>query len=142
MPRPLPALKVRHMKSVQPKHAARPKRKCRVLVVEDDALTHTTLRRVLELAGHEVEAVGTVETALRRLHDAECVVLDLRLPDGSGLEVLRRVRERGLPVRVAVHTGCADGALIKQVMDLKPDALFIKPFNPDDILAWLDGPRA
>jgi DNA-binding response OmpR family regulator len=129
------------MNSVQPRHPIHPKRKCRVLVVEDDALTHTTLRRVLELAGHKVEAVGTVETALRRLNEAECVVLDLRLPDGCGLEVLRGVRERGLYVRVTVHTGCADAALIKKVKELNPDALFIKPFNPDDILAWLDNPR-
>jgi DNA-binding response OmpR family regulator len=129
------------METLQPKHPKPPSRKCRVLIVEDDALTHTTLRRVLERAGHEVEAVGTVETALARLHDAQCVVLDLRLPDGSGMEVLRRVRDRGLNARVAVHTGCADGALIRRVKELKPDALFIKPFNPDDILAWLDAPQ-
>ena len=128
------------MKSVHSKHPTRPRRKCRVLVVEDDALTHTTLRRVLERAGHEVEAVGTVETALRRLADAECIVLDLRLPDGCGLEVLRRVRELRLTARVAVHTGCADATQIKKVKELAPDALFIKPFNPDDILAWLDQP--
>ena len=108
-----------------------------MLVVEDDALTHTTLRRVLELAGHEVEAVGTVEKALRRVARAECVVLDLRLPDGCGCEVLRHIRDRHLPARVAVHTGCAEAAVLKRVRALRPDALFIKPFNPDDILNWL-----
>lgn len=112
--------------------------KCRALVVEDDALTHATLRRVLERSGHPVDAVGTVAEAVRRLPSAECVVLDLRLPDGCGTDVLRHVRERRLPVRVAVHTGCADPGLLKQVHDLQPDALFIKPFDPEELLKWLD----
>jgi DNA-binding response OmpR family regulator len=129
------------MNRAQPKSPNPPREKCRVLIVEDDALTHTTLRRVLERAGHGVEAVGTVEAAIRRLDSAECVVLDLRLPDGWGLEVLRRARERHLPVRIAVHTGCAEPSVLKQVRELEPDALFVKPFNPDDILAWLDGPH-
>jgi DNA-binding response OmpR family regulator len=114
-------------------------RRCRALVVEDDALTHATLRRVLETSGHEVDAVGTVAEAYAHLGHSRCIVLDLRLPDGSGLEVLRYVRERHLPVRVAVNTGCADKKLLKEVWALRPDALFIKPFDPEILLAWLRG---
>ena len=127
-----------------PTHASRPSRtgrKCRVLVVEDDALTHATLRRVLERSGHPVEAVGTIAAAIPLLPRAECLVLDLALPDGSGIEILRRVRDLGLNVRVAVHTGCAEPRVLDEVRALRPDALFIKPFNPDDLLAWLDGQR-
>jgi two-component system response regulator FixJ len=106
-------------------------------VVEDDALTHASLRRVLDKSGHEVEAVGTVAEAYPRLAHSRCVVLDLQLPDGSGIDVLRYVRERHLPVRVAVNTGCADQALLREVRALAPDALFIKPFNPEKLLAWI-----
>ena len=112
-------------------------RKCRALVVEDDALTHASLRRMLEKSGHDVEAVGTVAEAYPRLADSRCLVLDLQLPDGSGIEVLRYVRERRLPVRVAVNTGCADHTVLREVRALHPDALFIKPFNPEKLLAWL-----
>lgn len=112
-------------------------RKCRALVVEDDALTHASLRRVLERSGHEVEAVGTVAEAYPRLAHSGCVVVDLQLPDGCGIEVLRYVRERHLPVRVAINTGCSDQALLRQVRALRPDALFIKPFNPEKLLAWI-----
>jgi DNA-binding response OmpR family regulator len=114
-------------------------RRCRALVVEDDALTHATLRRVLETSGHEVEAVGTVAEAYARLGNSRCIVLDLCLPDGSGLDVLRYVRERHLPVRVAVNTGCADKKTLREVRALRPDALFIKPFDPEMLLAWLRG---
>jgi CheY-like chemotaxis protein len=112
--------------------------KCRVLVVEDDALTHTTLARVLEQAGHAVEAVGTVAGALLKLPDVQCVVLDLNLPDGNGMDVLRRARELHLPVRIAVHTGIADPAVLRDVRALRPDALFLKPFDPFDLITWLD----
>ena len=113
--------------------------KCRVLVVEDDALTHTTLAMVLEQSGHPVEAVGTVAAALRRLPHAQCVVLDLNLPDGNGIEVLRAARDLKLPARIAVHTGVADASLLHDVRALRPDALFVKPFDPANLLAWLDG---
>ena len=112
-------------------------RKCRALVVEDDALTHTSLRRVLEASGHEVEAVGTIAEAYPRLANSHCVILDLRLPDGCGIDLLRHIRERRLPVRVAVNTGCADDNLLREVRALYPDALFIKPFDPEVLLAWL-----
>jgi DNA-binding response OmpR family regulator len=112
-------------------------RKCRALVVEDDALTHASLRRMLETCGHEVEAVGTVAEAYPRLADSGCVVVDLQLPDGCGIDVLRYVRERHLPVRVAINTGCADQTLLREVRALRPDALFIKPFNPEKLLAWI-----
>ena len=114
-------------------------RKCRALVVEDDAMTHASLRRVLETSGHEVDAVGTVAEAYARLPTSRCIVLDLCLPDGCGIDVLRYVRERHLPVRVAVNTGCADQKLLKEVRALRPDALFIKPFDPEELLAWLRG---
>jgi DNA-binding response OmpR family regulator len=107
------------------------------LVVEDDAMQHATLRRVLEASGHEVEAVGTVEEAYPRLAASQSIVLDLVLPDGCGIEVLRRVREQRLPVRVAVNTGCSDEKLLKDVRALRPDALFIKPFDPEQLVAWL-----
>jgi DNA-binding response OmpR family regulator len=115
----------------------RPARKCRILLVEDDAITHASLRRVLETSGHEVQAVGTVAAAFPLLATSRCIVLDLCLPDGCGIEILRYVRERSLPVWVAVNTGCADEGLLREVRALRPDALFIKPFNPETLLAWL-----
>ena len=115
------------------------RRKCRALVVEDDALTHATLRRVLEGCGHEVDAVGTVAEAYPKLASSGCLILDLKLPDGNGLDLLRYVRDRRLPVRVAVNTGCADRQLLTEVRALRPDALFLKPFDPERLLRWLAG---
>ena len=80
---------------------------------------------------------ATLEEAEARLDWAGCVVLDLHLPDGNGIDLLRRVRERKLPVRVAVTTGSGGEDLLAAVRALGPDALFIKPVRPAELFAWL-----
>jgi CheY-like chemotaxis protein/CHASE3 domain sensor protein len=81
----------------------------RVLIVEDNAAERQGVARLL--AGDEVEtvAVETAAEALQRLRETtfDCIVMDLRLPDASGFELLERMMERGigsLPP-VIVHTG-------------------------------------
>jgi CheY-like chemotaxis protein len=75
------------------KQYAKPRRK-RLLVVEDNAAEQMSIR---ELLGHddiEIVAVGTGAEALAALRDknTDCMVLDLRLPDMSGFEVLERIK--------------------------------------------------
>ncbi|MEP4751168.1 MAG: response regulator, partial [Nitratireductor sp.] len=68
----------------------------RILVVEDDPLLLDGLTVGLGLAGFTVDAVGTREDACAavRTQCYDCVVLDLMLPDGSGLDVLADLRRR------------------------------------------------
>jgi HAMP domain-containing protein/CheY-like chemotaxis protein/GAF domain-containing protein len=86
----------------------KPRRK-RLLVVEDDAAEQIS---ITELLGHDDIDITTVETgtgAIRSLRDdpADCVVLDLRLPDMSGFEVLERIRDDDAlsNIPVVVFTG-------------------------------------
>ena len=66
------------------------------------------MRRVLlqlvELHGHEATAAATVQEALAEVERfrPECVLLDLALDDGSGVEVLRAIRSRESAVKVAL----------------------------------------
>jgi HAMP domain-containing protein/CheY-like chemotaxis protein/signal transduction histidine kinase len=87
---------------------AKPRRK-RLLVVEDNPLEQIS---ITELLGHDDIDIETVETgkhAIERLHEepADCVVLDLRLPDMSGFEVLEKIRDDASlsNVPVVVFTG-------------------------------------
>jgi len=81
----------------------------RVLIVEDDAAERQGLARLL--AGDEVEtvAVETAAEALQRLREAtfDCMVMDLRLPDATGFELLERMTDQELCAvpPVIVHTG-------------------------------------
>lgn len=113
--------------------------KSRVLVVEDDPDSADAISRVLERQGYDVEAARTLAEGLDILkaHEPTHVILDLRLPDGSGAELLRHIREQELPVRVAVATGTADADLKADAVLLRPDAILTKPLDYTDLVLWL-----
>ncbi|HLL86067.1 MAG TPA: response regulator, partial [Thermoleophilaceae bacterium] len=78
-------------------------RNARVLVVEDDVEIAGALRRSLALEGYDVELAGDGVAALDRadVYEPDAVVLDLGLPKLDGVEVCRRLRERGdVPILV------------------------------------------
>jgi CheY-like chemotaxis protein len=105
-----------------------------ILVVEDHEMMRENLCRYLELCGHAVESAVSVEAAQTALAAANYDVLfvDLQLPDGDGLELLRHLgTRRG---RVAVTMSGFDGAALTAgsrkagVMAHLP-----KPFSPQEI---------
>ncbi len=84
----------------------------RALVVEDSDFHRRRLVEIVAkaLSGFEISEARDVSTAIesaRRLQP-DVVTLDLGLPDGSGLDVLRAIREGGAPTRVIVVTGQSD----------------------------------
>ncbi len=90
------------------KEYARPRRK-RLLVVEDNPAEQMSIRELLSYDDIEIDTAGTGSTALTSLREQQydCVVLDLRLPDMSGFEVLEEIkRDNALSeVPVVVFTG-------------------------------------
>src|SRR5215218_7813449 len=70
-----------------------------ILIVEDDVPTRTFLADNLTADGYDMLVAPTLRDALRTLeyHHVDLAVVDLGLPDGSGLELLRKVRESGGP---------------------------------------------
>ena len=71
--------------------------KLKVLLVEDNDDTRFLLQYILESAGYEVHATGTMQAAIeafRRIH-SDILLSDVGLPDGSGWELLRALREQG-----------------------------------------------
>ncbi len=78
----------------------------RILVVEDDPAFRDSLVRGLRQAGHAVDAAGTVVEALAKLglEPYDAVVLDISLPDGSGLDLARTLRRGGSNVLILAAT--------------------------------------
>ena len=109
------------------------------LIVEDHADSARALRKLLGGHGIDARVARTVAEAERSLTSGwpRSVVLDLCLPDGSGIDLLRTIRLRGPAVRVAVATGSADDAMLREVKRLRADAIFVKPLWPPSLLAWL-----
>src|SRR5205814_1163728 len=92
----------------QIKEYAKPRRK-RLLIVEDNAAERMSIKELLDHKDIEIVTTGTGAGALSTLreHSYDCVVLDLRLPDMSGFEVLNQLRcdDTLSNVPVVVFTG-------------------------------------
>jgi CheY-like chemotaxis protein len=114
----------------------RPKR--RVLIVEDEPCSRAAMGVLCRLFGLDTHAATTLGEALALLDlDPHFVILDLVLPDGSGLELLRKVRKENRPVRVAVVTAMAPGPELDAVRALGPDRLLIKPVDFPQLRDWM-----
>ncbi|MYL27398.1 MULTISPECIES: response regulator transcription factor [Halomonadaceae] len=112
----------------------------RLLLVEDDSLLAESLERQLSAAGFSVDSIATASGAsqLGRQEDYRVVVLDLGLPDGNGLDVLRKWRSHGVTMPVLILT--ARGDWQDKVSGLKAgaDDYLAKPFQTEELLARLD----
>ena len=109
-----------------------------VLIVEDDDLTARLLARLMEGIGMKVGVASTIAAALAALpHKPSLIVLDLILPDGDGLVVLKAVRELGLKCHVAVVSAADNQELLERANVLAADAVFTKPLRVGEFLKWI-----
>jgi DNA-binding NtrC family response regulator len=113
--------------------------KC-VLIVEDDRAICAAWERALRCAGFEVDVADTLKDGIAKLEGHRLVLTDLNLPDGQSTALLRKVREMGWPIRVAVVTGSIDGRHVVEASGEHPEAFFEKPVDLERLLAWLGTP--
>jgi CheY-like chemotaxis protein len=76
----------------------------RILVADDEANIRLLFEAVLAEAGHEVVTVATGREAVRKIlkDDYDLVILDIKMPDMNGLEVVQRIRELNRPTPIIV----------------------------------------
>src|SRR4051812_854469 len=112
---------------------------CRTLIVEDDRLSSAALRALLADRGHPVSCAYTIGQAMEQLitFQPQCAILDMMLPDGSGVQVLRHIREQNLNVRVAVATAGNDERALKEVHELRAELVMRKPIDLSRLTTWL-----
>jgi two-component system response regulator RegA len=106
-----------------------------LLVMDDDAPLRTRLGRALEARGFEVTLVGTVAEAIQAVKSKPpaFAVLDLRLDDGSGLQVVESIQAERPDARVVMLTGY--GNIATAVAAVKAGAIdyLSKPADADDV---------
>ncbi len=108
----------------------------RVLVVEDDRDLRALMQSALSVEGFEVQTAVSVSeaSALLRHRQPDVIVLDLGLPDGDGIELVREVRKRhSLPILV-VSARHQEAQKIK-LLDAGADDYLTKPFSVGELLA-------
>lgn len=113
-----------------------------VLLVEDDERISYTVAKLFTEKGFKVTVAPTVSTA-RELaeHAPEWIILDLVLPDGSGIEVLKHVRDNKITSKIVVVSGNASREIMRQVRALKPERVMTKPFDYPGLATDLAGKK-
>jgi two-component system, repressor protein LuxO len=107
-----------------------------VLVVEDSEATAALYEEYLRSADYRVKIAGTVGAALALLGSErfDAVVLDLHLPDGNGLSVLKEIKRQDLPIETLVVTATGTLAVAVEAMREGAFDFVVKPFARDRLL--------
>ncbi len=108
-----------------------------VHVIDDDEGLRESLAFLLRSAALEVRSFESAKAFLEVLPDPAlgCVITDVRMPEMSGIELLRRLKELRIEVPVIVITGHGDIALAVEAMKIGATDFFEKPFDDDLLLA-------
>lgn len=116
----------------------------RILVADDHPMIRTALEVLLR--DTEFEIVGTAGTGEETLREVErlrpdIVLLDLQMPGGSGMDVLRRIRADKTPLRVIVLTAAIDDRALLEAQALNVQGIVLKNSDPAYLLDCLDRVR-
>lgn len=104
-----------------------------LLIVDDEPRLCQALKAFFEEKGFQVTTAATAQAALDAFREspAEVALLDLRLPDGSGLDVLTRIKDQRPGLRVVMISGVADSQIIDEALQRGASSYLTKPFDFD-----------
>ena len=106
----------------------------KILIIDDERPIRETLEMFLREKGYEVVTSEDGERGLEAVHRErpEIVILDIRLPGMDGLEVLRKIKEKGEDIHVIMITAYHDAETTKQAMKLGAYEYIHKPLDADE----------
>ncbi len=107
-----------------------------VLIIEDDSTFAQIIEGFLIKNNFEVTIVSNVTKALKLIthEDFQLLLIDYRLPDGTGIDVLNHRRETGLTVPAIIMTSFNDVRTAVRAIQLGASDYITKPINPDELL--------
>lgn len=108
-----------------------------ILVADDDPPIRSLLCTVLENEGFQVSEAKTGSEVLRQLGGGlrpDLILMDIRMPDFSGLEILQKINEQQMQVAVILMTAYGTSSLAIKAIQLGAHDYITKPFELDDVL--------
>jgi two-component system response regulator RegA len=115
-----------------------------ILLVDDDAILRERLAQAIRARGYDVRTAGNADEAMREVDrdSPEMAVVDLKMPGGSGIDVLRALKKQDAATRVLMLTGY--GSIATAVEAVREGAIgyLPKPADADEILAALNGTQS
>lgn len=109
----------------------------RILLVEDDPTTARSIELMLHKASYNVYRTDMGEEGidLAKLYDYDLILLDLDLPDMSGMDVLRQIRMSRIETPILILTGSDDTESKLRGFGFGADDYMTKPFHRDELVA-------
>jgi two-component system, LuxR family, response regulator FixJ len=108
-----------------------------IYVIDDDDAVRQSLEFLLRTAGINVRGFDSAKAFLEVLPQVRsgCIITDVRMPDISGIDLLRKVKEGDVDIPVIVITGHGDVSLAVEAMKIGAVDFLEKPFDDDQLLA-------
>jgi DNA-binding NtrC family response regulator len=107
----------------------------KVLVVDDEAVVVNSIRKILTRKGFAIEEAFTCKEALAQVfaHDYDLVLLDMKMSDGNGIDVLQKIKTKRPDLRVVIVTGYASVDTAVEAIQKGASDYMPKPFTPDEL---------
>jgi len=110
-----------------------------ILIIDDDPMVQAAIAAFLTELGFNVHSASTLAGARESVaaRSYEVAIIDQRLPDGSGIDLIRELRAISPDMAIVVITGAADVPLAVKAMQEGADNFLPKPVNFDDLLFFI-----
>jgi len=107
-----------------------------ILIIEDDEFLLNSLENILQKANYTVEKVTTGKEALEKLKNVyySLILLDVKLPDMDGIQIILEIEETSPKMRKIIMTGYPSVEKAQQAINYGADAFLVKPFSPEVLL--------
>lgn len=114
--------------------------KPKILIVDDEERFRNTMSKLLRLKGLETSDAGSGKEGLGLLRDGgyDIVLLDIRMPEMTGVEVLSEIKKIDAGIEVIILTGYASVDTAKKIIELGAFDYLLKPYEPNELLEKIE----
>jgi DNA-binding NtrC family response regulator len=113
----------------------------KVLIVDDEERFRTTMHKLLSVRGVDASVAANGKEALNKLreHSYDVVILDVRMPEISGIDLLPEIKKIDSFIEVIIMTGYASVATAREIMKLGAYDFLLKPYTIVELLEKIEG---
>lgn len=108
----------------------------KILIVDDDNTLRESMVSILENEGYIVDVAKSGKEAEAKIHNNiyNLIILDIRLPDTNGIDLLAKINKQSTRAKKIMLTGYPDTETAIKSVNEKADAYLVKPFDPEKLL--------